>query len=391
MRCGARSCSPDARCWVKAIRAHAAIGFSLRSPRNADFGQLLETFLLAGIATILVIRTQLWLTNYPQLGGGGLHIAHLLYGGIFMAVAIGVLLTLLGRGPRYPAAILGGVGFGFFIDELGKFVTEDNNYFFEPAAAIIYLIFIGGFLLVRALERDRNLSPVERLSNAIDLVGEAARRPFDESAKRRALELLHDADEAGPLVEPVRRLVAELDAEPPAPPPRFARWAAALRRRYLSVVERPWFPTLLALAFAFWAALSLLAMIELVLSVAFDLGGAMNGSDGDHLTQLTFVNWATLVSSGTSAVLVALGLRRMRQGRRLDAYRMLTHALLVAIFVTRVFVFVESQFGAVFGLAVDLLLLLTIRYMTEQERSLRRARELDRGRQVAARVGTPAA
>jgi len=43
-------------------------------------------------------------------------------------------------------------------------------------------------------------------------------------------------------------------------------------------------------------------------------------------------------------------------------------ALLVSIFLTRVFAFVESQFGAVFGLAVDLLLLISLRYAAEQER-----------------------
>src|SRR5215204_5622282 len=93
-----------------------------------EFGALHETLLITGVATILVIRTQLWLTNYPQLGGGGLHIAHLLYGGVFMVLAIGLLVTFLGRSPRFPAAVVGGVGFGFFIDELGKFITSDNNY-----------------------------------------------------------------------------------------------------------------------------------------------------------------------------------------------------------------------------------------------------------------------
>jgi hypothetical protein len=39
------------------------------------------------------------------------------------------------------------------------------------------------------------------------------------------------------------------------------------------------------------------------------------------------------------------------------AYRNFERALLVAILVTQVFSFVESQFGAVFGLAVDLVLL----------------------------------
>ena len=51
-----------------------------------------------------------------------------------MVLAIGILLIFLGRGARRPAALIGGVGFGFFIDELGKFITEDNDYFFKPAA-----------------------------------------------------------------------------------------------------------------------------------------------------------------------------------------------------------------------------------------------------------------
>jgi hypothetical protein len=67
-----------------------------------------------------------------------------------MVIAIGLLLTLLGRGPRVPAAIVGGVGFGFFIDELGKFITEDNNYFFEPAAALIYLFVTRAFAFVKS-------------------------------------------------------------------------------------------------------------------------------------------------------------------------------------------------------------------------------------------------
>jgi hypothetical protein len=78
---------------------------------------------------------------------------------------------------------VGGVGFGFFIDELGKFITSDNNYFFQPAAALIYLIFIGLFLVSRALQRRRGLSPREKLSNAIDFIGEAARHDFDTTRR----------------------------------------------------------------------------------------------------------------------------------------------------------------------------------------------------------------
>jgi hypothetical protein len=45
--------------------------------------------LISSIATILVIRTELWLTNYPRLGGSGRHIAHLLWSGLLMLLAIG--------------------------------------------------------------------------------------------------------------------------------------------------------------------------------------------------------------------------------------------------------------------------------------------------------------
>ena len=71
-----------------------------RASRNADLGLLHETFFICAITTILCIRTQLWLTNYPQLGGHGLHIAHLLYGGALMVTALAFLLTLLGRRVR---------------------------------------------------------------------------------------------------------------------------------------------------------------------------------------------------------------------------------------------------------------------------------------------------
>src|SRR5919205_3484978 len=168
---------------MRAVLPHRLLGV----PRSSDFGSLQETLLLTGVATVLVIRTQLWLTNYPQLGGHGLHVAHLLWGGLFMLVAIGLLLTFVGRGIRRPAAVLGGIGFGFFIDELGKFVTADNNYFYRPAAALIYLVFIALFLVSRALQRRPGLTPAEDLANAIDLVGDGARNGLDDVTRRRAL------------------------------------------------------------------------------------------------------------------------------------------------------------------------------------------------------------
>src|SRR5689334_19757642 len=199
----------------------------MRRARNADFGSLQETFLVCAVSTILIIRTDLWLTNYPQIGGHGLHIAHLLWGGLFMLVAIGTLVTFLGRSSRRTAAVVGGIGFGFFIDELGKFVTSDNNYFFKPAAAMIYVIFIVLFLVNRAMKRRRRLSETERLSYVAELVGEAARGSFTEADRARALTLLDGL--SGELAAHLLRLVSELPATPARRPKPVVRVALNVR------------------------------------------------------------------------------------------------------------------------------------------------------------------
>jgi hypothetical protein len=97
---------------------------------------------LALHASILVIRAFLASTCYPQLGGHGLHIAHMLWGGLLMLIALVLLLAFIGRYLQSSAALLGGIGFGTFIDELGKFISSNNNYFFHPAIPLIYIVFV---------------------------------------------------------------------------------------------------------------------------------------------------------------------------------------------------------------------------------------------------------
>ncbi len=95
--------------------------------RDVDAGDYLEAFFVAAVGTVLGIRAFLELAGYPQLGGGGLHVAHLLWGGLLMLVALVLLLGFVGKRAEWAAAVVGGAGFGAFVDELGKFITADND------------------------------------------------------------------------------------------------------------------------------------------------------------------------------------------------------------------------------------------------------------------------
>jgi len=75
---------------------------------------------------------------------------------------------------------------------------------------------------------------------------------------------------------------------------------------------------------------------------------------------------AGLASSVVVAGLILRGISALRNSR-FDAYRWFDRALIVQVFVTEVFAFLERQFGAVFELLLFMGLLLTLRVMIHTE------------------------
>lgn len=119
----------------------------------------LDLFITATVVTVVSIRLFLELTGYPQIGGGGLHIAHMLWGGLLMLAVI--LYVLLSDAPnKMYAAVSAGIGFGIFIDEVGKFVTANNNYFFQPTIFIIYITLLVIWFTTRTVIVKKNKLPL---------------------------------------------------------------------------------------------------------------------------------------------------------------------------------------------------------------------------------------
>jgi hypothetical protein len=266
-----------------------------------DFVQKLEWFLLSAVTMILIIRTQLWLTHYPQLGGNGLHIAHLLWGGLFMVISIWFGLIYLNRWSRAVLAILGGIGFGFFIDE------------------------------------------------------------YRQEEAERAGRLLDMADQSDPMVGRAREMFREAGVAPSRPPSWLSRFAGRVHKWIKSLTTRPHFEGAVIAVVLLWG----LATLSSAIALDLDLGGIQDsqGSDVDQGVIGSLESLSALVS----VILIGYGAWAMARGRHALAYRYFGRALLVSILVTRVFIFIESQFAAVFGLAVDLILYAAISEIASQD------------------------
>jgi hypothetical protein len=134
--------------------------------RNIHGADAVQWFLLLAVATILVTRLYLRLTGYPQIGSGQLHFAHALWGGVLMILALIISWVFLGSTPRLVSIILGGIGFGLFLDEVGKFVTKTNNYFYGPSAEIMYVVVVIVLLIARIVRDLKKPTVPEALANA---------------------------------------------------------------------------------------------------------------------------------------------------------------------------------------------------------------------------------
>jgi len=325
--------------------------------RSVFAGRDIELFLIAAIATVLTVRAILAASGWPQLGGGKIHFAHLLWGGLGMLIAPILFMAMEGRLWKQLATLSAGIGFGLFIDELGKFVTSDNDYFFQPAVAFIYLIFVILFLIARIVFSQFELSPQSALVNAFDLAKEAVTHELDEAERGQILVLLGRCDPHAPAVRDLTALIAA-ESSTRGSPDLYQRFKASLRRLYDWLVARRWFKALLV---AYLLLIALTGIVSAILVIAVASGSAQS-------LELDLWDYGQVISASASGVFVVIGFVQWRRSR-LAAYVWFERALLVAVFVTQFFAFYQDQTTQVFGLAITLLTYAAIRGMAKAEAS----------------------
>jgi len=124
-----------------------------RFAKRKNASELVLTVMIWAILGLLGTRLYLELTGYPKITKGDWHIAHAFIGGLIMTGGMMIDLVLAGRKIKRLAAGVFGVGLGLFIDEVGKYLSKDNDYFFEPAIIVIYVFFVILFLIYKYLEK----------------------------------------------------------------------------------------------------------------------------------------------------------------------------------------------------------------------------------------------
>jgi hypothetical protein len=305
-----------------------------RLTRDAEAPVLLESFFVAAVVSFLGIRWFLALTGYPRVGSNGIHIAHMLWGGLLMLLALMLLFAFLDRSVQHLAAVIAGLGFGTFIDEIGKFVTSDNNYFFRPAIALIYGVFVVAFLVARALLGRRRLTEIEALANALDLLEGTLEGPIEPDDRARIRHLLELADPKAPLTLLAERYLADL----PEMAERTSLVATVYRR--------------LADGYAVTVA-------------GVTLVAAAVSASGPAETS-TVATIGQVASTIAGAALVGRGVLSLGRSRA-AAYHWFMRGLLVWILVTQVFVFYSSQLAGLGGLVVDLVAYGSLRFAITRE------------------------
>lgn len=350
--------------------------FKDRTPvqrRNAS--QYLMITLLSFAVSISGTRLFLELTGYPKLGGGEIHIAHVLWGGLFLFVGALLPLILANEWGLRLSALLAGLGIGFFIDEVGKFITQTNDYFHPAAAPIVYVFFLLTVLLF-AFIRNRRKSSIraemyhilERFTEVLD--HDLSTEEFRELNER--LDQVIAGNESKPLVELAQDLKHYLEENRSRVVPENPIFIEVIRKS-LKRFETNWLvmkraKQLVIIGLLAWGAWALVSPIGylLISRDAPQLSAFVDQLITNRLMRnASGLNWfeARVLIQGSAGILAILSAFMVMFKFEKPGVMLGIIDLLVTLTVVNPLVFYFEQFSTLVFAAVQfILLILLIRY-----------------------------
>jgi hypothetical protein len=351
-----------------------AIDRSLALRQGAE--RYMQISLVSFALTVMAIRLFLELTGYPQIGNANLHIAHVLWGGLLLFIG-GLLPLVVANAWAYSiSAILNGAGMGLFIDEVGKFITQTYDYFYPPAAPIIYAFFLLVVLIYLYVRRPAPRSPRQVMYQALHDLGEVLDHDLQASEKHQLVakleQVIHQAPETN-LGQLARALLLFLDAEslylsrrPWTTLERARRVLRLFKRR----ARRSWlnerrFRLLLAFLlslFAGWALAGLGILIFTLLaqgSLTLYFVEVLRDGDVSSLNTLRFTFIRLILEGGLSLLQLVAAFLLLR-GRQVLGVRLAVLSLVMMLTTVDLLVFYLDQFSATLTVLAQFLILMLV-------------------------------
>lgn len=343
--------------------------------RNAAWYML--TMVIAFAITVVGTRLYLDITGYPQLGNSTFHFAHALWGGLLQVVATVLILIYLNEWVFSLAAVLAGVGIGLFIDEIGKFITQTNDYFFPLAAPIIYIafiLFVFAYLYIRRHRREDSRATLYGVLEDMEMLLDDNLDLKTHRSLVHRLDRVKYANERPDLTALAGRLLQFLASEHlNIKPPKATYWSVFLDR--LAQLEERWLPQsivhrLLILAFTVLGAISLFK-IAVLLSIVFDQHTLSSPLLADFIEDNPLVrsvyslNWYVVLLTIESiiGILYAVAVLGFLGNRNRVAIQISSTALILSLTVSNTLAFYFNQFSVVLdSLLLTVVLLLLARY-----------------------------
>ncbi len=334
---------------------------------------LLVTLLSFG-GSVALTRLFLELSGYPQLGGGELHIAHVLWGGLLLFLAALLPLIYANRWVYTLGGVLAGVGVGLFIDEVGKFITQSNDYFYPLAAPIIYAFFLLTVLLYFQVRRPISRGSRAELYRALDAMGEVLDHDLDLQ-ERAALEARLEqvaADSRHPgYAQLARHLLEFLESDdlhiaPDIPGP-LERALEVVRRAEKRWLSRGRFKAAMVGALTGLGILSLFQVGRLLMGassfqrITEELQELVLAGRIGSRTGLTWLS-GQLALEGSVGLILILGAVMLLLGRERRGMTCAYFGLLLKLTVVNVLVFYFEQFSTIIGATIQFVVLLGLLY-----------------------------
>ena len=144
--------------------------------------------------SVSAIRVFLEITGYPQIGSDELHFAHVLWGGLLLFASSLLPLIFVNKRILDISALLSGIGVGLFIDEVGKLITQTNNYFYPAAAPIIYVFFLLTIQIYRMIQKPIKNDLRTNLFHTLEEFEEVLEGDLSEIEKEKIINRMESLD-----------------------------------------------------------------------------------------------------------------------------------------------------------------------------------------------------